>query len=92
MHADVVGGNTEPEEKFGAELYVRMHACMRLNVERKRTEVCVCVCVCEGKRSCTMALCIMTTKKGTTLLHTLPEGSVHAHIPTAQCDNNRNCV
>lgn len=30
MHADVVGGNTEPEEKFGAELYVgtlRMHAC-----------------------------------------------------------------
>lgn len=30
MHADVVGGNTEPEKKSGAELYVgtlRMHAC-----------------------------------------------------------------
>lgn len=58
MHADVVGGNTEPEEKFGAELYVGTYltyACMRLNLERKRTEVCVCVREREGKRSCTMA-------------------------------------
>lgn len=42
MHADVVGGNTEPEEKFGAELYVGTYltyACMRLNLERKRTEM-----------------------------------------------------
>lgn len=54
MHADVVGGNTEPEKKFGAELYVgtlRMHAIER-GAEENRS---VCVSVREGKRSCTMA-------------------------------------
>lgn len=47
MHADVVGGNTEPEKKVRRRVVRRylMHACMRLNVERKRTEMCVCVCV-----------------------------------------------
>lgn len=65
---------------------------MRLNVERKRTEVCVCVCVCKrGKEKLYNGLCIMTTKKGHNII-TYMYGSVHAHIPTAQCDNNRNCV
>lgn len=53
MHADVVGGNTEPEEKFGAELYVGtlcMHAIER-GAEENRSE-----CECEReRRSCTMA-------------------------------------
>lgn len=69
MHADVVGGNTEPEEKFGAEFYVGtlcMHAIER-GAEENRS---VCVCVCEGKRKKLYnGLCIMTAKKGTTLLH-----------------------
>lgn len=53
MHADVVGGNTEPEKKFGAELYVAtlcMHAIER-GAEENRS---VCVSVRE-RRSCTMA-------------------------------------
>lgn len=70
MHADVVGGNTEPEEKFGAELYVgtlRMHAIDRGAEENRSVSECVCK---RGKEKLHNGLCIMTTKKGTTLLHT----------------------
>lgn len=64
MHADVVGGNTEPEKKFGAELYVGtlcMHAIERGAEENRSVR---------GKEKLYNGLCIMTTKKGTTLLHT----------------------
>lgn len=69
MHADVVGGNTEPEEKFGAELYVGtlcMHAIER-GAEENRS---VCVCVCVREREVAQWLMHNDNKKGHNIITT----------------------
>lgn len=73
------------------------YACMRLNVERKRTEVCVSVCV-RKREEVVQWLMHNDNKKGhniITYLPYLPQVKVvytRTYLQQAQCDNNRNCV